>query len=436
MKAKEVILLIFIVLVGVFFSRLYNEELEFEADWGKGWLFGYEEFVFEESQILESPALSHLHVLNSHGSVEVRGTDKSTVSVTLEKRIWRKNEADAREVANKLKMIIDQDGPVMTISNNRQDFKKKSFETYYSIEVPEGIKVNITNSLGPVKAERVGDTDITNRYGEVISLEIDGTLTISNSYDEVNIEDISSDCTIEGRHADINILNVSGTVDIKNIHAKLTLEEIEKEVTIRSPHSRIYGWDITGNMDIENSYEKIELSDVGTVKISGDQSPVQIDGADGDIDINNRYSKVRLKNIRGSIFIEGKDLGIFGNTVHGEKITIHSTYDDIELEQFSGETSITLAHGKIYLTPSPLIRPLEIRGSHADIKFFWPESGTYPIVIQAKQGQILWKLDSAVSSQKDNGLSVVKAFTDESGKPSIFLSTEYGTVSVEKSIVI
>jgi DUF4097 and DUF4098 domain-containing protein YvlB len=436
MKAKEVILLIFIILVGVSISLVYNEEFDIGWGWGEGWIFGYEEFVYEETETLEALSLDQLQIRNSYGSVEILGSDHSSISITFEKRIWRKNEADAKALAGQLKMIIDQEGQTLTLTNNRQDFKNKKFETHYYITVPADLNVNITNSYGLVKVERVGNADISNRYGEVTASEVSGSLSIFNKDDEVNIEHATSDCFIEASYADINLRDVKGKVDIKNSNGKLALEEIAKEVTIRSPHCTIYGWDITGDMDIENSYEKIELTDVGNVKIAGNQSPVEIDGAEGKIDINNRYSKVRLKNIRGNISIEGKNLGVSGNSIQGEKITIHSSYHDIELEDFSGETSITLAHGNIYLTPSPLTHPLDIKGSYADIKFFWPESGKYPIDIQANQGQIMWKLDADVSYQKDNGLSEIKAFVEESGNPSIFLSTDYGTIWIEKSIVI
>jgi hypothetical protein len=436
MKAKEVFLLIFIILVGVSISLVYNEEFDIGWGWGEGWLFGYEEFVYEETETLEDISLNQLQIRNAYGSVEILGTDQNKITISFEKRVWRKDEADAKALADQLKMVIDQEGQTLTLTNNRQDFKNKKFETHYYIAAPVNLNVNITNSYGLVKVERVGATDISNRYGEVTASEVSGSLAIYNKYDEVNIEHAASDCLIEASNADINIRDVRGKVDIKNSYGKLALEEIAKEVTIRSPHCTIYGWNIAGDMDVENSYEKIELSDVGNVKIAGIQSPVEIDSAEGKIDINNRYSKVKLKNIRGNISIEGKNLGISGNSIQGETITIHSSYHDIELEDFSGNTSITLAHGNIYLTPSPLTHPLDIKGSYADIKFFWPESGKYPIDIQAKEGHIMWKLDAEVSYQKDNGLSEVKAFGEESGKPSIFLSTDYGTIWVEKSIVI
>ena len=71
-----------------------------------------------------------------------------------------------------------------------------------------------------------------------------------------------------------------------------------------------------------------------------------------------------------------------------------------------------------------------------DIKFFWPENERYPLEAQVEQGDIQWKLDEEIDYQKDNGLSVLKAFLEEADKPSLFLSTTYGTIWIEESIII
>jgi len=400
MKAKEIFLLIFIILVGVFITQVYTGKFELELGWGDSILFGYEKFVFEETEEIESPLPGELRIRNSHGSIEIFGSDEENITISFEKRIWRKDEVEAREVAEQLKMIIDKGEQTLNLSTNRQEFRRKKIETHFVISVPEGMNVTVVNSYGLVRTERVGHTDITNRYGEVYASDIRGTLVVSNR------------------------------------HGSLTMEDITNDVLIRTPYSKIYGWNISGALDIENSYEKIELTDVGPVKIVANQSLIDIDGANGNINISNRYNKVRLKNINGNVFVDGKNLGISGNNVHGDEITLSSTYQDIKFDNFSGKTSISLAHGELHLSPSPLTFPLEVKGSHVDIKFFWPENERYPLEAQAEQGDIQWKLDAEIDYQKDNGLSIVKAFLEKTDKPSVFLSTTYGTIWIEESIII
>ncbi len=436
MKAKEIFLLIFIILVGVSITQVYKGDFHLDWGWGDGLLFGYEKFVFEETEEIESPLPGELRIRNSHGSVEIFGSDKENITISFEKRIWRKDEVEAREIAEQLKMFTELEGKALKISTNRQEFRRKKIETHFVIRVPEGMNVTIVNSYGLVRTERVGHTDITNPYGEVFASDIRGTLVVSNKYEDIEIEQVKSSCKIEASYSSVTISNIQGMTEIINSHGSLAMEDLPNDVLIRTPYSKIYGWNISGALDIENSYEKIELTDVGPVKIVANQSRIDIEGANGNINISNRYDKVRLKNIHGNVFVDGKNLGISGNNVHGDKITLSSTYQDIKFDNFSGKTSISLAHGDLYLSPSPLTFPLEVKCSHVDIKFFWPENERYPLEAQAEQGDIQWKLDAGIDYQKDNGLSIVKAFLEEKDKPSVFLSTTYGTIWIEKSIII
>jgi len=436
MKAKEIFLLIFIILVGVFITQVYTGKFDLDFGWGDSMLFGYDEFVFEETEKIESPLTKELRINNSHGSVEIFGSDEDIITISFKKRIWKKEEVDAQEIADRLKMNIDNNGQTLNISTNRQEFRRKNFETDFIIFVPEGLNVTVVNSYGLVRAEKVGHTDITNRYGEVDAEDIRGELIVFNSHDDIEIKNVESNCKIDASYSSITISNILGTTEIENRHGSLAMEDMTNDVVIRSPYSKIYGWDVSGDLDIENSYEKIELTNVGPVKIVANQSFIDIDGANGSINIFNRYDKVRLKNIIGNVYVDGKNLGITGKNVHSDEITLSSTYEDIELDNFTGKTSISLSHGNLHLSPSPLTFPLEVNGSHVDIKFFWPENERYPLEAQAEQGDIQWKLDAEIDYQKDNGKSIIKAFLEETDKPTVFLSTTFGTIWIEESIII
>lgn len=438
MKAKEIFLLIFIIIVGVSITQIHEGEFDFNIGWGDNFLFGfgYEEFVYEETEKIESPFPEELHINNSHGSIEIFGSDVDMITISFTKRIWRKDEEDAQEVAKELKMFVELEAQTLNISTNRQEFKRKNFETDFIIFVPEGLNVTVVNSYGLVRAEGVGHADITNRYGEVDVADIRGELMVISSHEDIEIKQVESNCIIEASYSSITISNILGTIEIENKHGSLTMEDITNDVVIRSPYSDVYGWNISGALDIENSYEKIELTNVGPVKIVANHSLVDIDGANGNINITNRYDKVRLQNITGNVFVDGKNLAISGKDVHGDEITLSSTYEDIEFNSYSGKTSISLSHGDLHLSPSPLTFPLEVNCSHVDIKFFWPGNERYPLEAQAEQGDIQWELNAEVDYQKDNGKSVIKAFLEETDKPTVFLSTTYGTIWIEESIII
>ena len=133
MKAKEIFLLIFIILIGVFITHVYTGKFDFDFGWGDSFLFGYEEFVFEEIQEIESPLPEKLRINNSHGSVEIFGSEEGIITISFKERIWRKEEVDAQEIADQLKMNIDNNGQTLNISTNRQEFRRKNFETDFII---------------------------------------------------------------------------------------------------------------------------------------------------------------------------------------------------------------------------------------------------------------------------------------------------------------
>ena len=68
-----------------------------------------------------------------------------------------------------------------------------------------------------------------------------------------------------------------------------------------------------------------------------------------------------------------------------------------------------------------------------DINFYWPEGGNYPTEAENKGGDIEWKLPYDLSFKKENSVSVIKAFMEETESPMIFLYTTYGTIRFEES---
>ena len=83
MKAKEIILLIFIILVGVLITKVYTGRFDLELGWGDSFLFGYEEFVFEETKDIETPLPLELRIRNSYGSIEIIGSDAEKITISF-----------------------------------------------------------------------------------------------------------------------------------------------------------------------------------------------------------------------------------------------------------------------------------------------------------------------------------------------------------------
>lgn len=433
MKAKEILLLILIIVTGVFFYHAQTGKIHIDWDLDGHFFFIHlEEFIYEESQEIEPPFPPELQINNAHGEIEIQGTEEEKITISFQKIIQRKNEEQAKEISDKLKMIVDKNELQLSISTNRNEFRRKNFETNFRISVPLGMDVKVNNSYGLVKTSKVGNTNIINRHGKIIASDIRGELILQNSYKDVEVENVQSNCRIESKHSNVFINDVQGKTSVEHRYGKIHLENTFQNVEIKSSHSEVFGQNLMGKVEVVTSYRDIALYDVGPTKITGSHSNVEVDGAKGSLDIKHRYGKVKLNNIQGNLYVEGKSIGIYGRTIVCEKIFVSSSYRTVELVEFSGKTDILLSHGDIVLEPSLLTHSIEVKGQYADIIFYWPSGGKYPFEAQAKSGDIKWKLPFELSSQEENGVSTIKAFTQEKEKPSIFLSTSYGTIRIEE----
>jgi len=432
MKVREFFLLLLIITVGVLFYHIHTGKLNLDFEWGDGFFFTYEEFLYEETQDLELPFPGELQILNSHGEVQIIGTDEDQATVTFTKKIRRRNEEQADIVAQDLQMLVDRDAQKIILTTNRADFRRKNFRTDFKIYLPIGTDINVKNSYGLVKAKDIGKGSITNPHGKTRIYRASGDVIITNSYQDVEVSDIESRCEIESRHAAISAFNISGDVLIRNRYGRIHMENCSRNTLIYSSHTKIHGEKITGTSEIENSYAEISLSQVGPANIQGNHSSIKIDSMQGDLEIKDRYGKITLDDINGSIDIDGKNLAVSGSAIKGESIYISTSYRDVDLKDFAGKTMIILSHGKLQLAPVPLTNTIEVRGSYSGIKFFWPEGAQYPFEAQTKGGDIDWNLADEPSVRVDNGSSIVKAFLDRTDKPGIKLATSYGTIWVGK----
>jgi len=429
MRVREVFLLILIIAVGVVFTHIHTGK--WDIDWEEGLFFGTEEFTYTENEVVPLPFPPEIQVINRNGSIEVQGTTEDNIRIRLDKRIRRRQEETAREIADAIHLVVEQDNQIITVSTNREELQRRNFQTDFTLFVPENMDIRIKNRYGRVKVSKVGETDIINRNGEVLAWDISGNLIIENSYEDVSVENVMLDCQVGSRQSTISLSGVKGTTLVVHRYGRLELDGLEKYVIVDGPHIQVYGKNLAGSVDVDSSYERIEFEDVGDVRIRGDNSPVSITGGRGSVDIQNRYARIDLENIRGDVEVTGRDLGLWARGLTGDKVMVNTSYRDVELEGFTGEAEITLSNADLILRPVSLAHPLEVKGEYCDITLFWPSGASPSLEAQTKNGDIYWGLPDKPAVNVTNGHSILKAFLNDQ-PPLILLSTTYADIHIKQ----
>jgi len=432
MKAKEVFLLIFIIIAGVIFYYAQTDKIGLNFGWEDDFLVTGEEFTYEESQVLEPPFAAKLRLLNAHGDVEIQGTDEERMTITLQKRIWRRKESQAKEVSDRLHMTLTKGELAVTVSTNRTEFKKRNFETNFRLSIPKNMAVELENSYGAADIRRVKTCQVVNNHGRVGISEVSGDATVENRYEDVEVENVQGNCRLDSSHSDVSIRGVNGALKIDHSYGKIRLENIGRDVEVMSSHSEVVGQHLPGEVDCQGSYEKLTLVDIGPATIRGHHWDTEVQGAKEYLQIKNSYAEVRVSDVQGNLSVEGNNVEIFGNRVVGSEILLSSTYENIDLSEFSGKTSISLSHGGLILKPLALTQPIDVKNLYSDITLYWPGELKYPFEGQVRGGAIDWNVQGEPDLRQENGLTVVKAFGGEKDKPGIFLSTSYGDIRIEQ----
>ncbi len=430
MKLKEIFLLLLVIAAGVFFYHVKTGKLDF--DWEDYIALDWNEYNFEESRAIEPPLPPGLKVINAHGDVEIRGTEDDKITFTFKKKIWRRNEEKAGQVAENLHPVVTRDDSFLTLSTNRDEFKKRNFETSFLITIPLNMDIDVRNSYGLVKADGVGKATIYNRHGKVAATKVAGELRLENSYEDVDLDAIQSNCWITSKHSTILARGVKGEMIIEHVYGRIRLLDVSRKIAIDAPHTEISGEDLPGPIEIRNSYERISLSRVGPTTIDSRHAVIDIDDVTGNLEIRDDYERLKLNGIRGNLWVSGKNLAVFGGTISAEEIYISSSYEDVELIDFSGKTTVLVSHGKVSLTPLPITAPIEVRCDYSPITLYWPPGEKYPLEAQTKNGDIFWRLPGEILIEEKNSLTRARAFAELVDKPRLFLSTTYSDIRIEE----
>ncbi len=432
MKGKEILLLILIVVAGVVFYYAQTGRFHIGLEWEDDFFLGGEQYTFEESQSVEPPFASTLRLTNAHGDVEILGTDDPGMTITLQKQVWRRHEEEAKDVASKLHIIIDKKEGLVSLSSNRNDFKRRNFRTHFRLRLPKTMSVEVENSYGTASIARVQSVSIVNSHGQVAVSDVAGDVTSENSYEDVEVENIGGNCRVDGRHSSVTVRGVRGSANIDHAYGGIRLENIAGRVQVKSTHSDLHGQGLASGADCEGSYEKVTLIDVGPIKAWGHHWDVEVQGGRGNLYVKDSYATVRITDLKGNLTVDGRNVEVFADRVAADEIQITSSYENIELTEFSGKTTVSLAHGDLILKPVALSQPIEVRDVYSDITLYWPAEGRFPFEGQVRGGDILWNLLEKPDSRHENGLTTLRAFGGETNKPAISLSTTYGDIRVER----
>ena len=433
MRFREVFLVIVLILAGLVVYQVQTGHWNFDWDWGWGEDFGGfgREYSAEETRTIEAPLPPVIEVANGHGWVEVRGADQANVQLTFKKVAWRRTEEEAKDIADRLKYSLTAAEDKLVFTTNRDEFRKKNFETGFILTVPRTMIVRITNAYGVVRVEGVKEATARNRHGELFAANIDGPCTLETSYEDLEAQKIQGECRIVNRHGDVRAVSVAGDLWVETSYARVRVEDAGQKADIRGSHVDVDARRVAGAVSVDTSYEKVLLSDVGPAVVTGHNMAVAAENVRGDLEVRTSYEEVRATGVQGGLLVEAHNSSVSAEGIGGDRISVNTSYENVALADFSAEITVVCRNGNVTLRPLDLEHGMDVRNEHGAIALAWPDGEAARLEAQSKGGAVRWGLPEKPDIEQTNGVSLVKAFTANAAAPLIYLSTRYDDIRIE-----
>ncbi len=432
MRFREILLLGVLLVAGFVVYQVQTGGWDLRFDWDDE-LFGFgREHSYEETRVFEAPVPSALEVQNGNGWVEVRGGDQDHIALTFRKIIRRRSEEDARDVAGQLQYTVRRNEARLELGTNREEFRRRNFETGFILTVPRGTTVEIVNAHGPVRAEGVAGLIVRNRHGKLFVADIGGPCTLETSHQAAEVQGIEGDVAITNKHAQVRVSNVSGDLRVETSYARARVEDVGGRAEILGRHMEVEGRRIKGPVKVETSYQQVALEDVGPAVVRARHSSVAAETVRGDLDIETSYQRVRATDVQGNLIVSSRNGSVSATRIGGEAVSVRTSYANVELDGFSAEASVVLRNGNAVLKPLDLKHGMEVRNEHGMILLDWPSGEVARLEARTRGGSVDWGLEVRPDAVISNGSSVLKAFQDRADLPLVFLGTTYADIRVKE----
>jgi len=434
----RVLVVLLIVVTGVFASRVANKPSLLSALRLPGFLSGLRDSVVGEAYTFtDQPVVNNeikpgmiVSVNNSYGSVRITGGG-STVRATLAKGVRGWSQEDARKIADRIRLLVNQTADGLTITTNR-DQVNEQFTTDIQIEVPSYIGVSITDSYGSVIASGIqGGLTAKVSYGQADLTGIKGDVNLALSYCEITASNIEGDLTVTGAKR-ARISNVAGAVELTASTASdgtVELRDISGRVRVNAPFCRIVAQGLDQAAELNTEHASVDVNRAAALVIDAPHSDVRARNIDGDLRVISSNSSLQLSSISGELEVQAEQCSVSAEDVKGG-VAIETTHGDVVVKSFYESVRVATSYRDVTLTTA--VEPagdIDVQNNHGQIKLVLPQSSRFHLDAESANGQIQ-PIGFSQLEQKVRNSLVRELGLDG---PTIKLRTSYKNIIIQAS---
>ena len=358
-------------------------------NWGRGGvgIFGAE-YEYDVNASAPSSGVTRIILDSARGSLNLKGEGDGDVRITGRRTIQAYNKSDADRANEQSPVRIDRQGDLLIVRT----------------EDSAGGSINSTVDLDITVPKRL-DVEARERAGDLSISDIDGIVSIGNGRGDIRLSGIGKDVRIEANRSGlIRAVDVKGNFDLDGRGGDVQLENLAGPATINGEYS--------GTLEFRNLAKSMHF--------------------------RSSHTDFRVESIPGSIRMDLGDMKL--DNVVGP-VHFQTGSRDIVATDVTGELDLSVDRGDIQVTQDKNPVPkMDVHSRNGNITISMPEKAGFDLEGRTSQGEVQNEYGSTLETSIEQGSkhhrsSTIKGTGTVSGgeTPRILLTTERGTITVEKN---
>jgi hypothetical protein len=265
-----------------------------------------------------------VNIENRHGHVNVITWDRNEVHIVVTVRVDARNEGDADDVFDRIKIDFSGDNRYVSARTSIDD-KKSTWWFIKSWWDDDDVEIDYEVSM-PTTAK----LELSHKYGNADLENFAGNVTVNLKYGDLKIDEVGGDLQLDCSYGNATIAKANHTIaDVS--YFKLRINDAN-EVNIESKYSQIY-IESANQIISQSGYDGYHLGDIGKMTNEGKYDNIQVDKID-ELEIITKYTKVSLEYLlhefRGEMSYGGLEIDRLDPQF--ARIEVESRYTGLEID--------------------------------------------------------------------------------------------------------
>ena len=239
---------------------------------------------------------AHVVVRTTRGDITVRSSDDAQIRVTAKKNVKTWSETEAGRIAKPVNVEITKNGDTYEVHPTGYDLSDARISVDMEVAVPRKSTLTIRTDKGDVTAsDFAADVGVTNQNGDVEVRDTAADVLIEMRKGDVKVSDTKGDVKVSGKGGEIDVSSATGSLTLDgDFYGPVRADRIAKGLRVVSAKTDLTLSALSGHM--EASSGNLDIVDApGNLSLRTRDVEVNVENPGGKVNIDNRNAQTTVR---------------------------------------------------------------------------------------------------------------------------------------------